>query len=336
MRIGLFGGSFDPPHTGHQALAQAGVETAGFDEVWVIPAHPVHKQLSGCADRALRLHWLQQIFVDSAQIRVIDWEINLPAPSPTIETLRRFRREHPDDEPWLMLGADAWHGLTAWREYPAHIPLCNVAVFARQGEPAPTSHSGWREVTTAQAKENGCWCRIQALLPDISATSLRRDAAAGITLQGRVPEIIRSSVEMAYKSEPPEQQELLRQNKGEHESMAKDQETLEELTTAVVEALEDKKASDLLVIDVRGRCDFTDRFVLASGRSDRQLKALAQSVSEVAHRYTLPAKIEGLDAAEWLLIDLGDLVVHLFLPEVRESFQLERLWAAPAGAKAAL
>jgi len=105
-----------------------------------------------------------------------------------------------------------------------------------------------------------------------------------------------------------------------------DNDRFESLTAAVIETLEDKKAQDILVIDVRGRCDFADRFVLASGRSDRQLKAMAQSLTAVAHQYDLPAKVEGLDAMEWLLVDLGDIVVHLFLPDVRESFQLEHLW----------
>ncbi len=105
------------------------------------------------------------------------------------------------------------------------------------------------------------------------------------------------------------------------------EERLEALTEAVVEALEDKKALDVLVIDVRGRCDFADRFIIASGRTDRQLKALSQAVAEAAHRFGLPARVEGLDAMEWLLIDLDDAVVHLFLPDVREAFQLERLWA---------
>ncbi len=112
----------------------------------------------------------------------------------------------------------------------------------------------------------------------------------------------------------------------------KDMQACEQLTEAVVEALEDKKAQQVLVIDVRGRCDFADRFVIASGRSDRQLKALAQSVSEAAHRHGLAARVEGLEAMEWLLVDLGDIVVHLFLPEVRESFQLEHLWSQPDGA----
>jgi len=108
-------------------------------------------------------------------------------------------------------------------------------------------------------------------------------------------------------------------------------EKLELLTQAVVKAVEEKKAQDVLVLDVRGRCSFTDRFVVATGRTNRQLKAIAQSVVETAHQNGLIAKIEGLEATEWLLIDLGDVVVHLFLPEVRTDFQFERLWARPDG-----
>ncbi len=109
-------------------------------------------------------------------------------------------------------------------------------------------------------------------------------------------------------------------------AQAVENDQLESLTAAVIEALEDKKAQDILVIDVRGRCDFADRVVLASGRSDRQLKALSQSLAAVAHQYDLSARVEGLGAMEWLLVDLGDIIVHLFLPDARESFQLEHLW----------
>ena len=109
-----------------------------------------------------------------------------------------------------------------------------------------------------------------------------------------------------------------------------DEQTLQALTDAVVEAAEDKKGLDIVVLDVQGKCAFADRFVLVTGRTDRQLKAIAQAVASVAHDQGMPAKIEGLEAMEWLLVDLGDVVVHLFLPDVREGFQLERLWAYPA------
>ncbi|MDQ6952001.1 MAG: ribosome silencing factor [Mariprofundaceae bacterium] len=106
--------------------------------------------------------------------------------------------------------------------------------------------------------------------------------------------------------------------------------TLETLTQAVTEALDDKKAQDVVLMDVQGQCSFADYFVLATGRTDRQLKAMAQAVSSIAHDYGMPAKIEGTGAMEWLIVDLGGVVVHLFLPDVRASLQLERLWTLPA------
>jgi len=104
---------------------------------------------------------------------------------------------------------------------------------------------------------------------------------------------------------------------------------VEQLTRDVVQAIEDKKGIAPLVINVQGRSAVTDRFVLASGRNSRQLKAMSKAVAEAAHLHGMPAHIEGLEAGEWLLIDLGDVIVHLFLPEVRETFQLERLWTVP-------
>jgi len=102
-----------------------------------------------------------------------------------------------------------------------------------------------------------------------------------------------------------------------------------DLATAVVKAIEDKKAIDSLRIDVCGRSPVTDHFVIATGRSSRHLKAMANEVAAVAHRFHLQARIEGLQALEWVLADLGDVVVHLFLQDVRDTFQLEQLWAAP-------
>lgn len=106
--------------------------------------------------------------------------------------------------------------------------------------------------------------------------------------------------------------------------------SFEQFSQSIVDALEDKKALNLIVMEVRGHSPVADRFILASGGSDRHLKALAQAVTEVAHSHGLTAHIEGLGALEWLLIDLGDIIVHLFLPEIRQSFQLEKLWATPA------
>jgi len=105
--------------------------------------------------------------------------------------------------------------------------------------------------------------------------------------------------------------------------------TLEQLSASVIEAIEDKKGLDIITINVQGRCNFADQFILATGRTDRQLKALANTVRQVGHEHELTARVDGMEALEWLVVDLGDIIVHLFLPDVRESFQLERLWSTP-------
>jgi len=101
----------------------------------------------------------------------------------------------------------------------------------------------------------------------------------------------------------------------------------EELTTLVVDALEDLKAVDLHVIDVRDKTSITDVMVIATGTSNRHVKSLGGNVVLRAKKAgQQPLGEEGMDAGEWVLIDLGDVVVHVMQPEVRDFYQLEKLW----------
>jgi ribosome-associated protein len=102
----------------------------------------------------------------------------------------------------------------------------------------------------------------------------------------------------------------------------------DELLAIVIAALEDVKAVDIRVIDVRNKTSITDRMVIASGTSTRHVKALAENVEFKAkqHGYK-PLGIEGEQAAEWVLLDLGDVVVHVMLPETRTFYGLEKLWS---------
>ena len=100
------------------------------------------------------------------------------------------------------------------------------------------------------------------------------------------------------------------------------------LTEIVVTALEDVKALDIALIDVRGLTDIMDTMVVASGNSSRQVKALANNLVVDAKRagYT-PIGVEGDDTSEWILVDFGDLVAHIMLPATRQLYDLERLWS---------
>lgn len=96
----------------------------------------------------------------------------------------------------------------------------------------------------------------------------------------------------------------------------------------IVDALEEKKGEDILLIDLREICDFTDYFVLCTGTSDRMLQALADGAAEKVHtKYDQWGRMEGVSQEGWLLVDFGDVVLHLFSPDRRQYYRLEELWS---------
>jgi ribosome silencing factor RsfS/YbeB/iojap len=101
----------------------------------------------------------------------------------------------------------------------------------------------------------------------------------------------------------------------------------EQLRKLVLDALDDLKAKDVTEIDVRGKSGVTDLLVIASGTSSRHVKSIADEVVKQAkHAGNPPIGVEGQREAEWVLVDLGDVIVHLMLPRTREFYGLERLW----------
>ncbi|MEM9839845.1 MAG: ribosome silencing factor [Pseudomonadota bacterium] len=104
--------------------------------------------------------------------------------------------------------------------------------------------------------------------------------------------------------------------------------TAEELVSLCKERLDEEKAEDIVTIDLAGKSDVADTLVIASGRSQRHVAALADKLSRSIKDTGLGApKTEGLPTADWVLLDAGDVIVHLFRPEVREFYNLERIWA---------
>jgi ribosome-associated protein len=100
------------------------------------------------------------------------------------------------------------------------------------------------------------------------------------------------------------------------------------LARAVAQYAGDKKAADIVELDLRGVLDYTDFFVICSGNTDRQAKAIHDGIHESMKREyeVLPARVEGLGQARWILMDYLDVVVHIFTPEIRDYYRLEDLW----------
>lgn len=96
----------------------------------------------------------------------------------------------------------------------------------------------------------------------------------------------------------------------------------------VVEALEEKKGEDILLLDIHEIAPFADYFILCSGTSDRMLDSLANAALEkVRAAHGLKGRVEGKSRSGWVLVDFGDVILHIFAPEVRDYYRLEELWA---------
>ncbi len=111
---------------------------------------------------------------------------------------------------------------------------------------------------------------------------------------------------------------------------------VEVLRKQVITALDSLKAKDIREIDVRGKTSIADLLVIASGTSTRHVKSLADEVVKFAKKTgMMPLGVEGQREAEWVLVDLGDIIVHVMLPRIREFYGLERLWTVDADMPAA-
>jgi ribosome-associated protein len=97
--------------------------------------------------------------------------------------------------------------------------------------------------------------------------------------------------------------------------------------TAAIEAAQDRKATNIVVLNLKKSSAFTDYFVLCTGQNVRQVTAIADAVQETLRKHQLrPAHVEGYDRAEWVLLDYFDIIIHIFTPSTREFYSLDRLW----------
>ncbi len=102
---------------------------------------------------------------------------------------------------------------------------------------------------------------------------------------------------------------------------------LDRLQAVIVGSLEDDKAENIITMDLAGKAMFCDRMVIASGLADRQISAMAQHLSEKLHQAGQKrVQVEGATGSDWVLIDAGDIVIHLFKPEARTMYALEKMW----------
>lgn len=181
MTLGLFGGSFNPPHVGHLALAEACAEAAGLDRVlWTPTPAPPHKDVRSLAAPEHRLAMAHLAVAGNARFAVSDAEFRRPGPHYTVDTLRALRAEHPQAEFALVLGGDSLAGFGTWREPDAILALARLVAYARPGADLSGVAADVRARTTL----------VDGPGLDLSATGLRARLAAGRSVRYLVPDAV--------------------------------------------------------------------------------------------------------------------------------------------------
>jgi nicotinate-nucleotide adenylyltransferase len=311
-RIGILGGSFNPAHEGHRHIAETALKRLGLREVWLLvsPGNPL-KSDAGMARFSDRLASAEAVAEGNARIVATDLEARLGTRY-TVATLglltRRFRRARLV---WLM-GADNQVQIPRWQGWRRIFRMVPIVVFPRPGWTRKALHgtasralARWR-VAAARAgalplMTPPAWVLLPGREHPASATEIRAARAAGEALAGTRPR---------------------RRASGRRAEDGTDR-----LVRLIVASLEDDKAEEVVVIDLAGKAAFADRMVVASGLAGRQLKAMAEHLIEKLERDgRRNIRTEGLGASDWVLIDVGDVVVHLFRPEARAQYALEKMW----------
>ena len=195
MRLGLYGGSFDPVHYGHLLLAECAREALALDEVWLMPAAvPPHKQTRERAAAKHRLAMLDLALCGHEQIKASRLEIDRGGVSYTVDTLGEIRQQDPTTEIFLLMGADSLHDLPTWRE-PARIcELATIAVVRRGGSREP-DFSVLETLVSSQRLARIRESQVHMPLIELSSTELRQRVAAGRSLRYRTPRAVEKYIE---------------------------------------------------------------------------------------------------------------------------------------------
>jgi nicotinate-nucleotide adenylyltransferase len=195
MRLGIYGGSFDPVHYGHLLLAECCLETLRLDEVWLIPAAvPPHKQSRELAPAKARLEMIELALGGHERIRSSAIEIERGGVSFTVDTLSEVARQHPEAELFLLMGADSLHDLPTWRE-PGRICELAVPAVVRRGGAAEPDFGVLEPLITAERLKAARAAQVQMPLVELSSTDLRQRAATGQSLRFRTPRAVERYIE---------------------------------------------------------------------------------------------------------------------------------------------
>lgn len=190
-KVGIFGGSFNPIHTGHIALAKSLCQQAGLDEVWLMvsPMNPFKKEATDLLTDKLRLEMAEQAIADEPKLKACDYEFHMPKPSYTWNTLQALSQDFPHVSFTLLIGGDNWASFDKWFHHKDILSHYPIVVYPRKGCDIGKVPSGVTIVETP--------------LLNISSTEIRQRIKEGKSIHGMVPDCIEPLAMQYYSNQHP-------------------------------------------------------------------------------------------------------------------------------------
>ena len=325
QKIGIFGGSFNPPHLGHINSVVSVAKELKLKKVFVVPTHQTPgKSVLENPTPADRVEMLKLAFADENKLVEVDTrEIERGGVSYTAETLQEYSKEYDAEQLHLIIGADAFETFDKWKDFDKVLSLANVIVTTRPGFILPYKTEdlpkGIQALATSMTRDQVELTTGRTInfvhLKDvgISATELRKFIRSGLRVDKYLPLTVEKYIrtKKLYSAEKTGVTDF------------------KDLTQYCAGILFDKKGFNVRGFDLSRIESPTDYTLIASGTSTRHVSALGENIiAEVKRKFGLnPLSIEGVREGRWVLVDYGALIVHIFYDFIRQEYKLEELWS---------
>ncbi|MBC7458310.1 MAG: nicotinate (nicotinamide) nucleotide adenylyltransferase [Bdellovibrionaceae bacterium] len=324
MKIGIFGGSFNPPHNGHVNSLVTVQKKMGFDKIHIIPNNQNPLKIpTELPNAEHRIEMSKQAFATYGPAFFIDdIEIKRGGKSYTIDTVLELRKQYDAKDLYLIIGADNFETFSEWKDWKKILSEINLVVTTRPGYEIPEAESDFPDYLTSLIGESDFGAvelttgrSIEFITLDdlnISSSELRKKLRVGRATEKFLP----LSVESYIKKH-----KIYRASNEKITDYAK-------FTQYCAQVLFDKKAIAVRAFDLQALGATTDFTLIASGTSTRHTASMAENlVMAIKEEFNLlPQGVEGVDEGRWVVVDYGALIVHLFYDFVRQEYRLEELW----------
>ncbi|MDQ7085185.1 MAG: nicotinate (nicotinamide) nucleotide adenylyltransferase [Sulfurovum sp.] len=279
--VAIFGGSFDPPHQGHQAIVQKISNTLDIDTLIIVPAYLSPFKQSSCALATTRLKWCNTLFERLPKVKVDDYEIQEGKSTTTVQSVKYFNMIYTVK--YLIIGSDNLSTLTKWQDFVWLNTHIIWVIITRQGYPITTARlQNWKIITL-----------------DVPISSSQ----------------IRSYQDISYIDKKI-------QKSVHHVLQGDNYMSIENRIENIVKTLDDNKAEEIEVFNLEEADYIAKHVIITNSLNGKHTMALAEHIKQ-ALKGTQDSILASDMSDEWVVLDLGDILIHIMIPEYRQRYNLE-------------